>query len=322
MRRRKVTRSSRGKHIFQQTAEVCVLASFLLLSVLHLKFLELSLTIRFQASFLSVQMAKPGSRIQTVEPRLHLLCSAPGEDESSFLTGALGVSSCGLCWRPPYCLSWKLMSCGSALKSSEGENTRERLKSPHARCGPLCSAAKTLSCCRYLVKSHIRNVLWPLVPPTHLSSPVPRRQGSHLCSPAPQATSWLPGAPAVCRARDFQPSPPPHTHTGTDTHTHTQTHSHTHHTDTDIHTLIHTTHTDTQTHTHTTQTQTYTHTPHTAHRDTQTHTPHAQAQTHTHTDPLTHTTPHTHTNTHTPLLGQGLAADSVAPSTDTHGCPL
>ena len=253
MRRRKVTRSSRGKHIFQQTAEVCVLASFLLLSVLHLKFLELSLTIRFQASFLSVQMAKPGSRIQTVEPRLHLLCSAPGEDESSFLTGALGVSSCGLCWRPPYCLSWKLMSCGSALKSSEGENTRERLKSPHARCGPLCSAAKTLSCCRYLVKSHIRNVLWPLVPPTHLSSPVPRRQGSHLCSPAPQATSRLPGAPAVCRARDFQPSPPPHTHRHRHTHTHTHRHTHTH-----IHTGTHT-HTDTQTPTDT-------------HRGTHTHT--------------------------------------------------
>ena len=267
MRGRKVTRSSRGKHIFQQTAEVCVLASFLLLSVLHLKFLELSLAIRFQASFLSVQMAKPGSRIQTVEPRLHLLCSAPGEDESSFLTGALGVSSCGLCWRPPYCLSWKLMSCGSALKSSEGENTRERLKSPYARRGPLCSAAKTLSCSRYLVKSHIRNVLWPLVPPTHLSSPVPRRQGSHLCSPAPQATSWLPGAPAVCRARDFQPSPPPHTHRHRHTHTHTHTGTHrgtdTHtQTPTDIHRHTHThTHTDTHTQTYThTHTHTYIHT--------------------------------------------------------------
>ena len=184
-------------------------------------FLELSLAIRFQASFLSVQMAKPGSRIQKAEPHLHLLCSAPGEDESSFLTAAPGVSSCGLCWRPPYCLSWKLMSCGSALKSSEGENTQERLKSPHAHRGPLCSAAKTLSCCRYLVKSHIRNVLWPLVPPTHLSSPVPRRQGSHLCSPAPQATSWLPGAPAVTSSPSLL-----HTHTGTDTHTDTHTVSH------------------------------------------------------------------------------------------------
>lgn len=145
------------------------------------------------------------------------------------------------------------MSCGSALESSEGGNTRERLKSllgqGHTRRGPLCSAAKTLSCCRYLVKSLIRNVLWPLVSPTHLSSPLPRRQGSHLCSPALQATSWLPGAPAVCRARDFQPSPPPHIHRHPQTHTGTQTQARAH---TRAHTQTPTpTHTDTHTHGHT-----------------------------------------------------------------------
>ena len=241
-------------------------------------FLELSLAIRFQASFLSVQMAKPGSRIQKAEPHLHLLCSAPGEDESSFLTAAPGVSSCGLCWRPPYCLSWKLMSCGSALKSSDGENTQERLKSLHAHRGPLCSAAKTLSCCRYLVKSHIRNVLWPLVPPTHLSSPVPRRQGSHLCSPAPQATSWLPGAPAVTSSPSLL-----HTHTGTDTYTHTGTD----------------TPTDTHRHTHT-QARTHTHTGTDTHTDT-----HRHRHTQTPTDIHRHTHRHRHTHTHRPTQFRG-----------------